>query len=41
MIVGNNIPIIEINRATCCESVAFEINKPNESDVLMKSILTR
>ena len=40
-IVGSIMPIIESNKATCCESVMFEINNPIDKLVAIKIILKK
>ena len=36
--VGNIIPIIQKSIAVCCERVTFEINRPSDKQVIIKSI---
>src|ERR1035437_7464707 len=40
-IVGNIIPIKEINIADCCEEVTVEINNPKESAVIINNVLSK
>ena len=40
IIVGRNIPVSEINIAVCCESVADEISKPKDKQVMVNKILS-
>jgi len=41
MIVGRNIPVSEMNMATCCEAVEAEINNPKARQVNVKRMLSK